>query len=111
MKSPRHYLKRLLKRLGLGTLAVMVGALLVVILYLRFFGLPDSAKVYLLGEIQRRHIIPFPIAVDRLLLSPTGAILADRVTVYRDADRQSVMLGVDRVRVSVAWLSWWRGRG
>lgn len=111
MKLSRHYLKRLLARLGRGVVVTMAAILLVVILYLRFFGLPNEAKVYLLGEIQRRHIIPFPIAVDRLLLSPTGAILADRVTVYRDADRQSIMLQVDRVRLSVAWLSWWRGRG
>jgi hypothetical protein len=49
--------------------------------------------------------------VDRLLLDPTGAVLADRVTVFRDANRQSVMLQVDQVRVSFAWLSWWRGTG
>jgi hypothetical protein len=49
--------------------------------------------------------------VDRLLLDPTGALLADRVTVFRDANRQSVMLQVDQVRISFAWLSWWRGTG
>ena len=41
--------------------------------------------------------------------TPTGAVLADRVTVFRDADRQSVLLQVDQVRISFAWLSWWRG--
>jgi uncharacterized protein involved in outer membrane biogenesis len=111
MKSYRHYLKRLVARLTLGTMLTLAVPLLVAILWLRFFGLPDVAKVYLLGEIQKRHIIPFPISVDRLLLDPTGAVLADRVTVFRDADRQSVMLKVDRVRVSFAWLSWWRGSG
>ena len=111
MKSYRHYVKRLLARLTLGTMVTIAVPLLVAILWLRFFGLPDVAKVYLLGEIQRRHIIPFPIAVDRLLLDPTGAVLASRVTVFRDADRQNVMLQVDRVRISFAWLSWWRGTG
>jgi len=111
MKSYRHYLKRIATRLTLGTMVTLAVPLLVGIAWLRFFGLPDGAKVYLLGEIQKRHIIPFPISVDRLLLDPTGAVLADRVTVFRDADRQSVMLKVDRVRVSFAWLSWWRGSG
>jgi hypothetical protein len=111
MKSYRHYLKRLVARLTLGTMVTIAVPLLVAIVWLRFFGLPDVAKVYLLGEIQKRHIIPFPISVDRLLLSPTGAVLAERVTVFRDANRQSVMLQVDRVRVSFAWLSWWRGSG
>ncbi len=111
MKSYRHYLKRLAARLTLGTMVTLAVPLLVVIVWLRFFGLPDVAKVYLLGEVEQRHIIPFPISVDRLLLDPTGAVLADGVTVFRDADRRSVMLQVGRVRVSFAWLSWWRGTG
>jgi hypothetical protein len=111
MKSYRHYLKRFLARLTMGTLVTVAVPLLIVILVLRFYGLPDAAKNYLLTEIERRHIIPFPIAVGNLLLDPTGAILANRVTVFRDAKRQSVMLQVDRVRLSVAWLSWWRGHG
>src|SRR3984885_7026604 len=111
MKSYRHYVKRLLARLTMGTLVTLVVPLLVLLLVLRFYGLPRVAKDYLLNEIERRHILPFPVAVDSLQLDPTGAILANRVTVFRDADRQSVMLQVDRVRVSVAWLSWWRGSG
>jgi hypothetical protein len=111
MKSPRHYVRRLLARLGLGTIITLVVPVFVLLLFLRFYGLPDFAKDYLLHEIERRHIIPFPIAVDRLLLDPTGAILAERVTVFGDVERQSVLLQVDRVRVSFAWLSWWRGSG
>src|SRR5271170_779196 len=111
MKSYRHYLRRVVARLTLGTVVTLAVPLLVVLLWLRFFGLPDAAKVYLLGEIQRRHIFPFPVSVDRLLLSPTGAVLARGVTVYRDAERHSIMLEVDQVRVSFAWLSWWRGTG
>ena len=111
MKSYRHYLKRFLARLTAGTLVTIGVPLTVVLLVLRFYGLPEVAKTYLLAEIERRHIIPFPISVGNFLLDPTGAILANRVTVFRDANRQSVMLQVDRVRVSVAWLSWWRGHG
>lgn len=111
MKPYLQRLRRILARLGRKTLVVIGCLLLLAILWLRFLGLPDSAKVYLLSEIERRHILPFPIAVDRLLLDPTGAILAERLTVFRDADRQSILLQVDRVRVSIAWLSWWQGRG
>jgi len=95
----------------MGTLVTIAVPLLVVVAWLRFFGLPDVAKAYLLAEIQNRHIFPFPVAVDRLLLDPTGAVLARGVTVYRDVNRQNVMLQVDRVRVSFAWMSWWRGTG
>lgn len=111
MKSYRHYVRRLLARLTLGTLVTIAVPLLVLLLVLRFYGLPLVAKDYVLNEIQKRHIFPFPVAVDQLQLDPTGAILANRVTVFRDANRQNVMLRVDRVRVSVAWLDWWRGRG
>ncbi len=98
-------------RLTLGTMVTIAVPLVVVIAWLRFFGLPEVAKVYLLTEIQRRHIFPFPVSMDRLLLDPTGAVLAEHVTVFRDSNRQSVMLQVDRVRVRFAWLSWWRGTG
>jgi len=111
MKSYRHYVKRLLARLTLGTLVTIAVPLLVVVLWLRLLGLPNVAKVYLLGEIEKRHIFPFPVSVDKLLLDPTGAVLADRVTVFRDTNRQSVMLQVDQVRVNFAWLNWWRGTG
>jgi hypothetical protein len=111
MKSYRHYLRRLLARLTMGTMVTIAVPLVVVLLVLRFYGLPEVAKSYLLNEIEKRHIIPFPVSVGNLLLDPTGAILANRVTVFRDANRQNIMLQVDRVRVSVAWLSWWRGRG
>ena len=111
MKSYRHYVRRLLARLTLWTLVTIAVPLIVVLGWLRFFGLPEAAKVYLLTEVQNRHIFPFPVSVDRLLLDPTGAVLANRVTVFRDTDRQSVLLQVDRVRVSFAWLSWWRGTG
>jgi hypothetical protein len=111
MKSYRHYVKRVLARLTMGTLVTIAVPLAVTLLVLRVYGLPEVAKDYLLNEIQKRHIFPFPVAVDSLQLDPTGAILANRVTVFRDANRQSIMLQVDRVRVSIAWLSWWRGRG
>jgi hypothetical protein len=109
--STRQRLRRIVRRVGLGTLIVIATPLLAAILWLRFFGLPDSAKVYLLGEIEKRHILPYPVAMDRLLLSPTGALLARHVTVYHDASRQDTMLQVDQVRIGVAWLSWWRGHG
>jgi AsmA-like C-terminal region len=111
MKTYRHYLKRFVARLTVGTMVTIAVPVLVALAVLRFYGLPDVAKVYLLTEIQKRHIFPFPVTVDRLLLDPTGAVLADRVVVYRDTDRQSVLLQVDQVRVSIAWLSWWRGGG
>lgn len=111
MRSYRHYLKRFVARFTAGTMVTIAVPVLVVLAVLRFYGLPDVAKVYLLNEIQKRHIFPFPVTVDRLLLDPTGAVLADRVVVYRDANRQSVLLQVDQVRISIAWLSWWRGGG
>ncbi len=111
MPSYRDYFKRLLARLSLGAVVTFAVPLIVVILWLRFLGLPEVAKDYVLDQIQQRHLIPFPIDVGKLLLDPTGAIIAERVTVYRDADRQSAMLLFDRVRVSIAWLSWWQGRG
>ncbi len=111
MKPPRHFLRRLLRRLGIGTLLGIGIPILLAMIYLRFFGLPEVAKVYLLDQIQQRHILPFPVDVTRLLLSPTGAVLADRLTVYRDTERQSILIQVDQLRISLAWFSWWRGRG
>jgi hypothetical protein len=109
--APRRLWRRLLARLSLHTVLMMIVPVLVLFLWLRFFGLPASAKNYLMAEIERRHVFPFPVSVDRFLLGATGSIIADHVTVYRDTTRQSVLLQVDRVKVRVAWLSWWRGGG
>jgi len=111
MVSYRQRLRKVLAHLGLGTVGMIVLPILVAILWLRFLGLPDAAKDYLMTQIEARHILPYPVTVDRLLLDPTGALLAERVTVYRDRQRQNVMLQLDRVRVTFAWLSWWRGSG
>lgn len=109
--ATRQRLRRIVRRVGLGTLIVLAVPVVIAIIWLRFFGLPDSTKNYLLDEIEKRHILPYPVAIDRLLLSPTGALLARHVTVYRDATREDTMLQVDQVRVGIAWLSWWRGHG
>jgi hypothetical protein len=107
----RSFLRGVLARLSLHTIVMSVVPLLSLFLWLRFFGLPESVKNYMMAEIERRHVFPYPVAVDRFLLGATGAIIAEHVTVYRDANRQSVLLQVDRVKVRVAWLSWWRGGG
>jgi hypothetical protein len=112
--QPRTFwraLRRILARVGLGTMLVLAMPLFLAFIWLRFLGLPDAAKNYLLTTIEQRHIFPFPVSVDRFLLDPTGAILAEHVTVFRDVSRQSIMLQVDEARVSIAWFSWWRGRG
>jgi hypothetical protein len=107
----RQRLRRILARIGLGTLLAFTAPFLIAILWLRFFGLPASTQAYLMSEIEKRHVLPYPISIERLLLDPTGALLADHVTVYHDASRQDAMLQVDQVRIGIAWLSWWRGRG
>jgi hypothetical protein len=90
IKSYRHYLKRVLARLTLGSLVTIAVPLLVALAWLRFFGLPDAAKTYLLTEIQHRHIFPFPVAVRRLLLDPTGAVLATHgVSRHRSPERHA----------------------
>ena len=107
----RQRLRRIARRVGWSTLALLATPVVVALIWLRFFGLPPAAKNYLLAQIQERHVLPYPVAIDRLLLSPTGALLADKVTVYRDASRSETLLDVDQVRIGIAWLSWWRGRG
>jgi hypothetical protein len=107
----RQRLRRALARIGVWTLLALAAPFLLAVLWLRFFGLPGSAKAYLLKEIEKRHVLPYPVTMDRLLLDPTGALLADRVTVFHDATRADAMLQVDQVRIGIAWLSWWRGRG
>jgi hypothetical protein len=111
ISETRQRLRRIVRRIGVSTLVLIAAPLIVAIIWLRFFGLPDSAKNYLLTEVQRRHVLPYPVEIDRLLLSPTGALLAKGVTVFHDASRKDTMLQVDEVRVGIAWLSWWRGRG
>ena len=109
--STRQRLRRHVRRVGIGTLILLAVPIILAFVWLRFFGLPGSVKTYLLRQIELRHVLPYPLAIDRLLLSPTGALLADRVTVYHDATRQTTLLYVDQVRVGIAWLSWWRGHG
>jgi len=107
----RQRLRRIARHAGWSTLALLAVPLVIAFVWLRFFGLPASAKDYLLAQIEQRHVLPYPLAMRRLLLSPTGALLADNVTVYRDATRSETLIEVDQVRIGIAWLSWWRGRG
>lgn len=81
--------------------------LIVGIMWLRYYGLPDQAKNRLLVELAKHNI---HVSVDRLLLDPTGGLLADRLTLYRKPDRQQVLLQIDRARIDFAWLSWWQGK-
>jgi hypothetical protein len=111
--KPRRggFLRRFATRMGWSTLLTVALPLLAAFLYLRFYGLPGPAQSYLMRAIEARHVFPYPFTVRRFLLDPTGAILADQVTVYRDANRQSVLLQVNQIRIGIAWFSWWRGRG
>jgi hypothetical protein len=111
ISETRQRLRRIVRRIGVGTLVLIAAPVVLAIVWLRFFGLPDSAKNYLLDQVQQRKVLPYPVTIDRLLLSPTGALLAKGVTVFHDASRRDTMLQVDQVRVGIAWLSWWRGRG
>jgi hypothetical protein len=111
VRAPRRILRRFLARFSLGTIVTLIVPLFVLFLWLRIFGLPKPERDYLLAAIERRHVFPFPVTVDRILLDATGAILAEHVTVYRDANRQSIMFQVDEARVRIAWLDWWQGTG
>ena len=111
-KSQRKgLLRRIFTRIGVGTLMLLALPLMAAFIYLRFYGLPGPAQDYLMRAIETRHVFPYPFTVRRFLFDPTGAILADQVTVYRDANRQSVLLQVNQIRIGIAWFSWWRGRG
>ncbi|SDU09853.1 AsmA-like C-terminal region [Verrucomicrobium sp. GAS474] len=100
-------LQKFLAGLGLSTLGVIVTAILVVVLILRFYGLPPQVKAYVLKELEERGIA---VSFDKLLLDPTGAILAERLSVFRTTERQDLILQVDQVRLGIAWFSWWRGQ-
>lgn len=81
--------------------------LLAVYLWLQWYGLPEQAKTMLLEEMERRGV---SLTLGNLYLDATGGVLADRVTVFRDAERQDVWVQVDRVRLGIAWVSWWKGQ-
>jgi hypothetical protein len=100
-------LRRALTHLGYSTIAMTLIGVMTLLMGLRFYGLPAVARDYLLQELEHRGIT---VSVDRLLLDPTGAIVAERVSVYRDESRKDLWLEVDRVRIGIAWLSWWRGK-
>lgn len=100
-------IRRFLAGLGISTLGAVLLAVLAVVLVLRFYGLPPQAKRYLLRELEARGVA---VSVDRLLLSPSGDVIAERVSVFRTPARDSLLLQVDHVRLGIGWFSWWRGQ-
>jgi hypothetical protein len=102
-----RWLRRFLARLGVTSLMMLLVPLVIAALWLRFYGLPGQIKERLLLELRNRGLA---VSVDRLLLDPTGGVLAERLTVYRGMDQQQIWLQVDRARIGFAWLSWWRAK-
>jgi hypothetical protein len=103
----RRRIRRFLAGLGISTLGAALLAVLAVVLVLRFYGLPPQAKHYLLRELEARGVTA---SVGRLLLSPSGDVIAERVSVYRSPARDALLLQVDHVRLGIGWFSWWRGQ-
>ena len=99
--------RRFLAGLGFSTLGMALLALALVLGVLRFYGVPPQAKAYLLRELEARGVA---VSVDRFLLGPDGDLIAERVSVFRSPARQELLLQVDRVRLGIAWFSWWRGQ-
>lgn len=96
-----------MRRLGVVLAGLIVVPLVALYLWLQWYGLPIQAKTTLLAEMERRGV---SMAVGDLYLDATGGVLADRVTVYRDAERREVWVRVDRVRLGINWISWWKGQ-
>lgn len=100
-------LRRFIAHLSLTGLMLAMVPVIVTLIWLRYYGVPSHVKDRLLVELAKHNI---NVTVDRLLLDPTGGLLADRLTVYRKADRQQILLQIDRARIDFAWLSWWQGK-
>ncbi|MGD9895514.1 MAG: AsmA-like C-terminal region-containing protein [Candidatus Methylacidiphilaceae bacterium] len=98
---------RIASHFVLATVGLLSAILLAAFLLLRFSGVPAQIKNILLAEMEARDI---PISVGRLSLDPLGHLVASRVAVFRTRDRQEIWLQVDRVRLSVAWFAWWKGK-
>jgi hypothetical protein len=91
----------------LAAVGLLSALLIAAFLLLRFHGVPTQIKNVLLAELESRDIT---ISVGHLSLDPLGHLIASRVAVFRNRDRQEVWLQIDRVRLSVAWLAWWKGK-
>jgi len=95
------------KKLLLLFILALIGIILGLFLYLRFFGFPSPVKRYVLSELESRGMI---ISLDKLSIDPKGNLIANRVVVFRAKDKQSIWLQVDKVYLSVGWYSWWKGQ-
>lgn len=95
-----------LKKLLFSFILSLLGIILGIFLYLRFFGFPPQVKQLVLSELESRGII---ISLDKLSIDPRGKLVANRVVVFRSKDKQSIWLQVDKVHLSVGWYSWFRG--
>ncbi|QSR88849.1 hypothetical protein IT6_00625 [Methylacidiphilum caldifontis] len=101
-----HYCCSFLKKLLISFIVSLLGIVLAIFLYLRFFGFPPQVKQLVLSELESRGMI---ISLDKLSIDPRGNLVANRVIVFREKDRQSIWLQVDKVHLSVDWYSWLKG--
>ncbi len=106
LRHPISWVRRLLAGLGITTTVLIFGPILIAVMWLRYWGMPTQVKQYVQKELEKQGL---QVEFERLLLDPSGGFLADRLTVYRSGEKENVWIQVDRVRIGIAWLSWWRG--
>ncbi|HSI82752.1 MAG: AsmA-like C-terminal region-containing protein [Candidatus Methylacidiphilales bacterium] len=100
------FLRRILNRIAFIAIASVLVPLAVLLVWLYMYGLPDQLKTVLLSNLEQRGAM---VDVDRVRIDSLGRVVAENVTVFRSQDRQESWVKLDRARVGVAWLSWWRG--
>lgn len=106
LRNPISWVRRILAGLGITTTVLIFVPIFIAILWLRYLGLPSQVKYYVQKELEKQGL---QVEFERLLLDPSGGLIADRLTVYRGGEKEQVWVQVDRVRIGIAWLSWWRG--
>jgi len=90
---------------GYGVLG-LVFAVLVTLLVIRYFGLPDQMNRALAEELERRGLT---VQFERLYLDPLGRVVARNLKVLQESPATPNTLLVDEVRFNFNWVSWWRG--
>ncbi|PTX99823.1 hypothetical protein DB346_18610 [Verrucomicrobia bacterium LW23] len=100
-------LRRILNRLAFIAIAAVLVPAVVLMVWLRVYGLPDQLKELILDGLARRGAVA---EVRALRIDSLGRVVAEDVTVFRSQDQRESWIKLDRTQVGVAWLSWWRGQ-
>jgi len=99
-------MKAKFSRILTGVAILFFGAVVLLLLVFRYYGLPEHVAQRITQELQSHGLT---IHIDHLYLDPSGGVVAQNLTLTETQNNVTETEQIERVRFRFNWVSWWRG--